>query len=124
MIQGGWVGLVALGSGIGGLLRYLMADLINHFVRGFPLATLIINILGSFFMGIFFVLCAHSVNGALLQALLMAGLLGGFTTFSSFSLEAISLLEEGKLLLALIYVVVSVMFSVAGVYLGWAVMHR
>ena len=123
MIQWSLVSLVALGSGVGGVFRYLLADLINRFAHGFPLATLMVNVLGSFVMGIFFVLCAHSADQVVFQALLMAGLLGGFTTFSSFSLDTMSLLEEGKLLFAVVYVLVSVMFSVEGVYWGWALMH-
>jgi CrcB protein len=117
------IGLVALGSALGGTFRYLLADLINMFIRGFPLATLTINVLGSFLIGIFFVYCSRSLHEEVLRAFLMVGLMGGFTTFSSFSLETLTLFEEGKLLLALIYIGASFVLSLFGVYLGVTLMR-
>jgi len=117
------IALVAAGSALGGVWRYLLADFINIFVRGFPLATLIINVLGGFLIGVFFVYCSRSVHQEILRAFLMIGLMGGFTTFSTFSLDTISLCEEGKLLLAFIYVVSSVGLSILGVFLGMSLMR-
>ena len=117
------IGLVALGSALGGTCRYLLADLINMFVKGFPLATLTINVLGSFIIGIFFLYCSRSMHQEILRAFLMVGLMGGFTTFSSFSLETLTLFEEGKLLLALTYIGSSVLLGLIGVYLGMTFMR-
>jgi CrcB protein len=117
------IGLVAFGSALGGTFRFLLADLINMFVRGFPLATLTINVLGSFLIGVFFVYCSRSMHQEVLRAFLMVGLMGGFTTFSSFSLETLTLFEEGKFLLALLYIGSSFLLGLIGVYLGVTLMR-
>ena len=117
------IGLVAAGSALGGVWRYLLADLINLFVKGFPLATLSVNVLGSFFIGVFFVYCSRSMHEEVWRAFLMVGLMGGFTTFSTFSLDTLSLFEEGKILFVAIYVMASVWLSLLGVYLGITLMR-
>jgi len=104
---------VAIGGAIGSLLRYLMVVGI-----GAPLGTLVVNILGSFAMGVLFVVLATRTS---LSPLLMTGVLGGFTTFSAFSLDALRLWEAGQTLQAGLYVLASVILSLVAVALGAAI---
>ncbi|PIE10114.1 MAG: fluoride efflux transporter CrcB [Rhodobacterales bacterium] len=109
---------VALGGAVGASLRYLTGKaavrLLGH---GFPWGTLTVNILGSFLMGMLVVLLAEK-TGNRFAPLLMTGVLGGFTTFSAFSLDAVTLLERGQSALAISYVATSVFVSVAALMLG------
>ena len=110
---------VALGGAAGAVLRYLtgigVVRLLGH--TPFPYAILSVNILGSFLMGVFVVAAAHR-GLTHLSPLVMTGLLGGFTTFSAFSLEAVTLSERGEVTSAVIYVVASVCLSIFGLVLG------
>ena len=113
-------GLSFLGAGIGGLLRHLVnagaARLLGY---GFPFGTLTVNVIGSVTMGLLTELFV--VRSGLPQELrlfLATGLLGGFTTFSTFSLDAVSLWERGSWGLAVGYVGISLLFSLAGLTLG------
>ena len=112
---------VALGGALGAMARYLagMAAL-RALGPGFPWATLAVNVLGSFLMGILVVALAHfSANR--LAPFLMTGLLGGFTTFSAFSLDALTLWERGATAQAAAYVAASVALSLAAIGAGlWA----
>lgn len=99
---------VALGGAIGSALRYGAVLAI-----GAPLGVLIVNVLGCFVMGVAFVLLQ-----ARLSPLLMAGVLGGFTTFSAFSLDALMLWESGRSLMAAVYVGASVLTSLIAMALG------
>lgn len=111
--------LVALGGAIGSALRYLagvgVVRLVGH--QEFPLAIMTVNIIGSFLMGVFVVAAAHR-GLTHLSPLVMTGLLGGFTTFSAFSLEAVTLFERGAMGQAAVYVLGSVGLSIAGLMLG------
>ena len=86
----------------------------------FPLATLLVNILGSLAMGLLIGAFARLMppNGEQLRLFLAVGVLGGFTTFSAFSLDAITLMERGAWLEAAAYVLLSVVICLAGLYLG------
>lgn len=109
---------VALGGAIGATLRFLTGIGILRLVGpGFPLTVLGVNILGSFFMGLF-VVFATQRGVAQLNPFVLTGLLGGFTTFSAFSLEAVQLFERGAMGQALAYVVISVVLSIGGLILG------
>ncbi len=103
---------VAIGGAIGSVLRYLMVAGI-----GAPVATLLVNVAGSFAMGVLFILLASRTS---LSPLLMTGVLGGFTTFSAFSLDALKLWEGGQSLQAMLYVLASVILSLVAVALGAA----
>ena len=109
---------VALGGAIGASGRYLAGvaavRIIGH---GFPWATLAVNIAGSFLMGVLVVMLAH-LGGTRAAPFLMTGILGGFTTFSAFSLDAITLYERGQIGLAGAYVAGSVVLSLAAIVLG------
>ena len=109
---------VALGGAIGAVLRFLAGVGILRLVGpGFPLAVMTVNILGSFAIGMFVVYAAQR-GMAYLTPLVMTGLLGGFTTFSAFSLEVVTLFERGSMGQALGYVTLSVVLSIGGLILG------
>lgn len=109
---------VALGGALGASGRYLtgMAAL-RVFGPGFPMGTLIVNILGSFLMGALVVVLARR-GGNDMAPFLMTGILGGFTTFSAFSLDAVTLYERGQVGAAAGYVAVSVILSLGALALG------
>ena len=103
---------VAIGGAIGSVLRYLMVVGI-----GTPVATLAVNVVGSFAMGVLFITLASRTS---LSPFLMTGVLGGFTTFSAFSLDALKLWESGQAMQAGLYVLASVILSLVAVALGAA----
>ncbi|MAU53437.1 MAG: fluoride efflux transporter CrcB [Roseovarius sp.] len=112
---------VGIGGAIGSCLRYGAGLAVLRLVGpgGFPLGVIAVNILGSFLMGIFAVLTIER-ELAHLNPLVMAGLLGGFTTFSAFSLEAVTLWERGAMGEAALYVGLSVGLSIGALMLGAA----
>lgn len=113
------VSLVALGGAAGAVLRYLTGvGMLRLFgMTEFPLAIIFVNVLGSFLMGVFVVAAAHK-GLTYLSPFVMTGFLGGFTTFSAFSLETITLFERGATGQAALYVTLSVALSIAGLVLG------
>ena len=112
--------LVALGGAIGASLRFLWGVGVFRVVGGpldFPIAIMTANVVGSFLMGAFVVLAAQ--RGLMhYSPFVMTGLLGGFTTFSAFSLETVTLIERGALGQAGLYVLLSVLLSVLGLMAG------
>lgn len=110
---------VASGGAIGASLRYLAGVAVMRVIgnTGFPVAILAVNVIGSFLMGVFVVVAAQ--RGLTHMApFVMTGLLGGFTTFSAFSLEAVTLYERGDLGQAALYVSLSVGLSILGLMAG------
>lgn len=108
---------VALGGAIGASARYLTGTAMLRLLGpGFPWATFAVNVLGSVLMGILVVALAHGGNR--FAPLLMTGILGGFTTFSAFSLDAYALFERGQTGLAAAYVAGSVGLSILGLIAG------
>ena len=113
------VALVALGGAIGAAARFLFGLGVLRMTGPleFPLAIMSVNVIGSFLMGVFVVAAAH--KGLIhLSPFVMTGLLGGFTTFSAFSLEAVTLMERGQMAQAALYVALSVGLSIAGLMAG------
>lgn len=114
--------LVVLGSGIGGGLRYWMSGVIaQRFGETFPLGTLAVNVLGSFAIGFFATLTG--TEGRWLvppegRTFFMAGICGGFTTFSSFSLQTLALARDAEWLYVGINIVGSVALCLIAVWLG------
>lgn len=114
--------LVALGRAVGSVLRYSVGFAVAHiWPQHLYIATVFVNIVGSFFIG-----CAFSWFllrpdiSALSPLLLMTGLLGGFTTFSTFSLDALRIFNEGQHMQALLYVGVSLLGGLLAAWLGMA----
>ena len=103
---------VALGGAIGSVLRFVGVQVV-----GAPLATIVVNILGSFAIGAIFVLMDGRAGW---QLFLMTGVLGGFTTFSAFSLDTLKLVQSGQHLTAIAYVMDTVALSLIAVALGVA----
>lgn len=103
---------VALGGAFGALIRYLLMLSI-----AFPMGTLLINVLGSFLMGIAYIWFSSRLNG---QGALffMTGVLGGFTTLSAFSLDVVRLFEAEKYIYAGSYILVSIIFSILAIFAG------
>ncbi|MCB1651984.1 MAG: fluoride efflux transporter CrcB [Alphaproteobacteria bacterium] len=119
------IGAVALGGAIGATGRYgvgiAAVKLLGH---GFPWGTMVVNIAGSFAMGLIIAGLAHMDQSSQeLRAFLTVGLLGGFTTFSAFSLDAVTLYERGALLAAGGYALASVTFSVLALFAGLILMR-
>ena len=111
--------MVGVGGGVGACLRYLTGVLaIRVFGHGFPWGTAIINVLGSFLMGLMAVWLMERGGGLRFAPLWLTGLLGGYTTFSAFSLDAVYLIERGRMLAAGGYVGGSVVLSVAALTFG------
>ena len=118
--------LVALGGAIGAGARHLVNVAMMRPVAatGFPVATLFVNIIGSFIMGLAAGYFAFRGEGGMeLRLFLMTGILGGFTTFSAFSLETVLLFEREQYGLATLYVGISVAGSVAGLVAGLALVR-
>ena len=114
------VSLVALGGAIGSSLRYLSGLALTwSFGISYPLGVLPVNIIGSFLMGLFFVYAHHKGYSAA-NLFVMTGMLGGFTTFSAFSLEAVILMERGQFGQAALYIRLSVGLSILGLMAGFA----
>lgn len=108
--------LVGLGGGIGAMFRFYIATFTKN---GFPLTTLLINIIGSFFIGIIFALNIKNEHfSEQLKLFLATGICGGFTTFSAFSLENIQLLKQGDYGMAGLYIFASVGLSLIACFAG------
>jgi len=118
--------LVFIGGGIGSTLRHILNIVIARLLgTGFPYHTFIINITGSTVMGLIAGYLAFKGEASQPWRLfLMTGVLGGYTTFSAFSLDAMLLYERGQLGLALLYVIGSVVLSIAGLFAGLALMRH
>ena len=114
-----WLAIVC-GGATGALARYGVDALVASWLgRAFPYGTLLINVTGSFLIGIAYVyVIEHSAIHPLWRHVLMVGFLGAYTTFSTFSLESIRLLEQGELLAAGVYVISSVLVCLLATWLG------
>ena len=111
---------IATGGAAGALLRFWMSSGIYHWLgRGFPYGTLAVNVLGSLLMGFLYVLLIDKLSlSPTWRAALLVGLLGAFTTFSTFSLETLNLMEEGEMLKALMNIVLSVVLCLLAAWVG------
>ena len=116
-----WLG-VAAGGAIGAMARHGVSRLaLHHLGPSFPWGTLTANVAGSFIMGLVIAwLAVKEPASPALRAFLTVGLLGAFTTFSTFSLDAVTLYKDRTLMIAGAYVGASVILSIAGLLLGLA----
>ena len=117
MIKCLWIGA---GGFLGAVCRYLLGQAVSASIKHpFPFSTLLINFIGALLMGLItefsFKIAPIPAN---IIAFLTVGILGGFTTFSTFSLETVNLMESGRVMLSLMNAVASVVLCIAGVYLG------
>lgn len=113
--------LIFFGAGLGGLLRYWVANSVYLITgRQFPYGTLVVNVSGCFLMGLLYILILERFDGIgpSLRAFLLIGLLGGYTTFSSFSIETLNLLENGALLGGCLNIILSIVICMLAVWLG------
>lgn len=111
---------VALGGAVGATARFAVYRALPWHGPGFPVATAAVNILGSFAMGFLAALLAHRWGNDY-APLLLTGILGGFTTFSAYSLDALTLWERGQITMAMVYIVASVVLSLVAVFAGLAI---
>ncbi len=116
--------MVFLGAGLGGVSRFVFGLIAKtYFTSAFPIGTFFVNIFGGLLIGI----CAALLNkgeNSLIQFFVITGFLGGFTTFSAFSLETIKLLQNGNLMLAIVYIIASVALSLLAVLMGMAIIKN
>ena len=110
--------LVGLGGSIGSMARYAVSLLIRS--KSFPYATLSVNIIGSFIIGVVFAMSIKETGLSNNWRLFLAtGICGGFTTFSAFSLENMELLQNGKIGMALSYIIFSILLGIIATFLGY-----
>jgi len=112
--------LIAAGGAFGAVSRYLVSNGVHSLLgRGFPYGTLSVNVLGSLLMGFFYILLLERFDpGAHWRPLLLIGFLGAFTTFSTFSIETLSLVENGELYRAMLNILLSVTTCLAACWAG------
>ena len=105
--------LVGAGGALGSIARYLITCLFTYLSICSELATLLVNIVGSFIIGLLI-----PTSQSTLYLLLAIGFCGGFTTFSTFSAQAFQMMQSGQRLSAIVYILASVLISIAFVFLG------
>lgn len=117
---------IAIGGAIGAVARYQVGQFFIRFVGGqFPYNTLFVNALGCLLMGVFYELLTTKLNvSSEWRSFILVGILGAFTTFSTFALEIFILIERGNFLSASMYVFSSVALSLIGLFLGLYVMKN
>lgn len=113
------IALIGIGSFVGGILRYLTTLFIQtKFLSTFPYGTLTVNVLGSLIIGIVFGLSEKFNLSPEWRLFVATGLCGGFTTFSAFSLETMSMIQEGQYFYSIGYVALSILLGLLAVFLG------
>lgn len=112
--------VIGLGGAIGTLLRYAMGGLSYRFLNGaFPVSTLLINVTGSLVIGFLWGIVDRFAVSPNVRLFIFIGVLGGFTTFSTFSLETFNLLRDGEYKIAIMNMALSVILSVGAVLAGY-----
>ncbi|NOY16933.1 MAG: fluoride efflux transporter CrcB [Gammaproteobacteria bacterium] len=118
--------VIAAGGAVGAVMRYGMSNAVYAILgRSFPYGTLAVNVLGSLLMGFLFVLLIErSTFDVLWRSAILIGGLGAFTTFSTFSIETLNLIEDGAVTLALLNILLSVVLCIIAVWLGVVVARQ
>jgi CrcB protein len=110
--------LILIGGFFGAILRYLIGLSIHPLSNGFPIQTFLINIIGCFFLGFFLPMAKVKLKPEY-TLLIGTGFTGAFTTFSTFSLENVALMDAKKFLLSLVYIISSLVIGISLAYLGF-----
>lgn len=115
---------IGIGGFIGAILRYFISLFLqNSITQSFPIGTLGVNLLGSFLIG-FLALYFEQISSPQYRFMIITGLLGALTTFSTFSFETVMLLEKGMVLKALISISLNVIFSLSATFAGMAIFKK
>ncbi len=118
--------MVAIGGAFGSVMRYLSSEFLTYFFRAqlFPVGTFFVNVFGSFLAGILYYFLIKYFNYFNLshRSFLLAGFLGGFTTFSAFCLDFFRLFTSGNYNMAILYALMSVIFSILALFFGFYLM--
>src|SRR5688572_28175231 len=115
--------LIGTGGFIGSVLRYLLSlSIQNKALSAFPYGTFAVNVLGCFAIGVIFALAEKGNLSNEWRLFLATGICGGFTTFSAFSLETITLIRDGEMTQAFLYILSSIALGLAATFLGIALM--
>lgn len=116
---------VAIGGALGSVLRYLISiGLKQSYTYSFPWHTFFINIIGCIAIGVVYALLNNYSAPLFWQSLIVAGFLGGFTTFSSFGYETFVLFKSQQYVNAIVYMIGSNLFGLAGVFIGYQTINR
>jgi len=117
--------IVGIGSGIGGICRYLISLAMNHAGNGFPWGTFAVNVAGCLLIGILWGVTSRFQNvSPSLSLFLMVGFCGGFTTFSTFSKEGLTMLQANNYILFSLYAIGSVVLGIMAVALGYRIIDK
>jgi len=112
--------VIGLGGGMGAILRYIVSNLDYRFANGvLPVGTLVANVTGSFIIGFLWVFFDRFIFPPNLRLFLFIGVLGGYTTFSTFSLETFNLIRDGEYHIALINIILSFSLTLIAVFAGF-----
>lgn len=111
---------VSIGSVLGGISRYLVSYFTAiYYIGKFPIATFLVNLIGSFIIGILFgIIDKNHVFAEEIRLILVIGFCGGFTTFSSFSLETFNLIKNNDFVIAFLYIGLSVVLGLSLTFIG------
>lgn len=115
---------IALGGSLGALSRYYLSKFFLNLIGGFfPWGTIIINLTGSFLIGIFFNLFDKSIISVEIKTFITIGFLGAFTTFSTFALENLNLLRDGEIKIVLLNILISNIFGILSAFIGFYIIE-